>query len=233
MIYIKKENEPESLKEFIDKQISVNIHPAYGELDDDVKKNIRKTLDEAQGGLCCYCMNRITANNSRIEHFLPQDEFKDEELSYSNLFLACNHSTGKAEKFQHCDIKKGNQLIPKYISHPNCEDFFSYSASTGEILPNSHYKSIESCIKNYKDLNSEQKNVLATIETLNLNIKSLKDYRKGLITELIKIINGKTEIEIRKEITKYEERLNEKRKPFCGVALYFLKDYLKRKFKQA
>jgi len=150
MIYIKKENEPKLLKEFIDKQISVNIHPAYGELDDDVKKDIRKTLNEAQGGLCCYCMNRI--------------------------------------------------------------------------------KSIESCIKNYKDLNTVQKNVLATIETLNLNVKSLKDYRKSLITELIRIINGKTEKEIMKEIAKYQKRLKEKRKPFCGVALYFLKDYLKRKF---
>jgi uncharacterized protein (TIGR02646 family) len=176
-------------------------------------------------------MNRITANNSRIEHFLPQDEFKDEELSYSNLFLACSHSIGKTEKFQHCDIKKGNQLIPKYISHQNCEAFFSYSANTGEILPNSYYKSIESCIKNYKDLKPEQKNVLATIETLNLNVKSLKDYRKGLITELIKLITGQTEKEVRKELAKYEKKLNDKHKPFCGVALYFLKDYLNRKFK--
>ena len=110
MIYIDKPStdEPNSLKQFIEEQNKAGIHPAYNDLHQNVKNDLRIALVRAQGWLCCYCMNRITPDNSTIEHFLPQSQFKEEEVRYSNLFLACRYSRGKAKKEQHCDDKKAD-----------------------------------------------------------------------------------------------------------------------------
>jgi uncharacterized protein (TIGR02646 family) len=230
-MYIDKasQGEPASLQKFIRAQKEAGIHPSYVDFYQEIKKDLRQAIVKAQGWLCCYCMNRITAANSTIEHFLPQSKFKDEEVRYSNLFLACRYSRGKQKKEQHCDDKKGNELIPKYISDVDCGKYFAYSLS-GEILPHGSYKSIRSCVRHFSNLTSTQQAVLATINILNLNASSLVAQRKSFIQELIKQINSLAADSIEKMIIKYQEREAEKIKRFYGVALYFLKDYLRRKF---
>lgn len=231
MIYIEKlpTDEPDSLKLFIEEQNKAGIHPAYSDLDKIVKNDLRQALVKAQGWLCCYCMNRITPDNSTIEHFLPQSQFKEDEVRYSNLFLTCRYSRGKSKNAQHCDDKKGDELIPHYISFPNCENYFAYN-SRGEILPNSDYRTIESCIKNYKKLTATQQSVLATINILNLNVGSLVTQRKSFIIPLISQVQRLNQNEIEALIVRYKQKNDGKLKRFCGVAVYFLTDYLKRKF---
>lgn len=231
MIYIEKPsiNEPDSLKQFIKEQNQAGIHPAYRDLDKIVKNDLRQALVKAQGWLCCYCMNRITPDNSTIEHFLPQSQFKEEEVRYANLFLTCRYSRGKSKKEQHCDDKKGDELIPHYISLPSCENYFAYN-SRGEILPNCDYRSIERCIKNYQNLTPTQQAVLATINILNLNASSLVTQRKSFIRPLISQVQRLNQNEIEALIVKYKQCNDGKLKRFCGVAIYFLADYLKRKF---
>ena len=57
--------------------------------------NLRKFLLEEQGYICCYCMSRISCDNSKIEHFKPQSPHRDKQIEYSNLFISCNGGEGK------------------------------------------------------------------------------------------------------------------------------------------
>ena len=44
--------------------------------------NLRKSLLEEQGYICCYCMSRIDCKNSKIEHFKPQSLHRDKQIDY-------------------------------------------------------------------------------------------------------------------------------------------------------
>ncbi len=229
MKYISKAKEPDSLKAYKGLE-SEDWQPSYGDMDKD---DLRRSLLEEQGHLCCYCMNRIGAGVSRIEHFLPQHTFREEELNYSNLFLACSVSEGLPPSQQHCDIIKGDKLIPKYISHPRCSAYFRYNLD-GEILPFGSYTSIKSCVKNLDRLNAEQKTVLATIELLNLNTERLESQRKSVICELFKRLGGLGKDRIEQEIQEYENKDDDgKFKSFCEVVLHFLNERLRALNKQA
>lgn len=232
MIYIEKSQEPDSLKIFNEKQKINNIAARYNGLDNQIIGDLRQKLVNAQGGLCCYCMSRITAQNSDIEHFLPETGFEDEQTVYSNLFLACRYSKGKKTEYQHCDTSPGakaNKLIPKYISDPNCHRYFQYNES-GEILPYGDFKTYQRFLQNYIKLNAEQKMILATIEILNLNEDTLKKQRKKVADVIITEVQGLTEQQIKEEIQKYRAKNDNKLVPFCGVTLYFLTSYLRRRF---
>ncbi|RLC07465.1 MAG: TIGR02646 family protein [Deltaproteobacteria bacterium] len=223
MRYIRKSGEPDSLKAYKSLE-SEDWQPSYRELDKD---DLRRSLLEEQGHLCCYCMRRIRAGLSRIEHFLPQHMFKEEELNCSNLFLACSVSEGLPPSQQHCDIIKGDKLIPKYILHPCCSAYFRYNLD-GEILPFGSHTSIKSCARNFDRLNAEQKTVFATIELLNLNTERLKSQRKSIIYEIIKRLDRVEKERIEQEIQKYENKDNDgKFKRFCEVVLYFLNERLR------
>jgi uncharacterized protein (TIGR02646 family) len=230
MKYIEKGQEPPSLSAFIKKNILANIYPSYSNLDKKVIDDLSESLLKEQGYLCCYCMEEISLNSLRREHFLPQSRFKHEELNYSNLFAACNFSDGLPPDQQHCDIKKGNLLIPKYLSDPKCSDYFRYNRS-GEILPYGSFKRYTDYYQNFHQLNAEQKTILSTIEVLNLNAERLKTKRKDFIFALIQSINGLEKEQIEQKIEDYKSKDNQgKLKRFCGVAVYLIEDYLKRKF---
>ncbi|OQY50167.1 MAG: TIGR02646 family protein [Candidatus Parabeggiatoa sp. nov. 2] len=229
MKYIKKSKEPASLRAFIEKEQRANIHPSYSNLDKPVIEYLNKALLKEQGYLCCYCMEEISLNSLRREHFLPQSRFKEEELNYSNLFAACNFSDGLPPEQQHCDIKKAHLLIPKYISDPKCSEYFRYNRS-GEILPYGSLKRYKDYCDNYNKLNAEQKTILTTIEVLNLNAERLSRKRQDFIFALIQSINGLGKDQIEQKMEDYKTKDSHgKLKRFCGVAVYILEDYLKRK----
>ncbi|KHD08432.1 hypothetical protein PN36_14265 [Candidatus Thiomargarita nelsonii] len=78
---------------------------------------------------------------------------------------------------------------------------------------------------------AEQKAILSTIEILNLNAERLKTKRQNFILTLIQSINGFEKEKIEQKIEDYKRKDSlGKLKRFCGVAVYLLEDYLKRKF---
>jgi uncharacterized protein (TIGR02646 family) len=232
MIYIHKANLPEKMAAYYTSQINAKLILLYeGNWDRD---EFRRIVVKEQGFICCYCMKIITMNNSTIEHFLPESLYKEEVANYYNLFLSCNYSKGKPKKFHHCDTSDGakaEKIIPKYISHPKCETFFAYNA-IGEILPYCEFKSIDSCIKNYKELTDEQKMVLATIEVLKLNVDSLKENRKEVYDENLENIVKMTEIELLTAFKSfYLEKENFQIKEFGGIYFYLLRIQLQQRGK--
>ena len=105
---IVKNAEPESLTEHRCGQFA--DYDNYAEKDD-----LRASLVAEQGGLCCYCMQRIEADESRmkIEHWLCQEDNPAHQLDYWNLLGACQGGMGKPRKLQHCDTFKGKLRLSR------------------------------------------------------------------------------------------------------------------------
>ncbi len=231
MIYIHKANLPETMAKYYKRQIDNNLLPKYaGEWG---KKEYPQIATQEQSSLCCYCMQEITPEHCSIEHFLPNSFYIEEVANYYNLFAVCTYSKGKTEKFQHCDAgdAKAHKIIPKYISHPKCETFFAYN-NAGEILPYCNFKSIESCVKNYVNVNftNEQRIVLATIEVLKLNVDSLKEQRKSFYEIFTPKIAAMTnEILLIELQNYYDKKDNLQSEKFCGLYFYLLRMQLEQR----
>ena len=180
---------------------------------EDESYNLRKQLLKEQGYICCYCMSRIDCNNSKIEHFRPQSKYKNFQIDYQNLFIACNGGEGKKGKEQHCDSFKGEDKLKDINLLLNIESNIQYS-KLGEIF--SSNKKID------KELNG----------ILNLNNSILKKNRRETYKRLIQNINkrGWTTQIIKHDISKYKSMdLNGKYYEFCEMIVYFLTKKLKQK----
>ncbi|MBP5501969.1 MAG: TIGR02646 family protein [Bacteroidales bacterium] len=210
----------------------------------DVNKELRESLIKEQGYICCYCMKRIllqdnSSTKTKIEHFKPQSIYNgtngkaDLRLIYSNLFLAC-----KGEEFDDnnkqcncCDSKKLHQELHFIdLLDESIEKKIKYSSS-GAIFSNS---------ATIKDTDS---NVITCIDdeinkVLNLNNQSLKKWRKEVYNKILLIIQNAekrhkcnpTYLErLREEwYGKHEEEGKKMFKPFCMVAVYLIKKYIKK-----
>lgn len=240
MLYIKKTQPSQELVNFITAEKAkfqtegkLNKHPSYEVLQSDISyKLLRHQLFKEQRGLCCYCMRKIGVDNSNVEHFLPQSIFPENEVDYYNLYLACRHSYKKLKDNQHCDIVKGNELISKYIGflHNNkkCEDLIQYTED-GYILPKKqNYITRIKFYQNYSILTPQEKELLSTIEVLNLNCPSLVNERFKFIKTEAKFkpfVDSISDVlTLRKILSNYENQTI----AFAGVAIYFLKERLKQ-----
>jgi len=164
---VKKGKEPASLLTYR-KQPQASYED-YRERDD-----LRESLLEEQGYICCYCMQRINKENLKIEHWKPQSKYPELQLISHNLLAACDGNEGSSPKFQHCDTHKGDDEITlnPADSQKNCEQYIKYS-SDGRI-------DSDDPIINY-ELN----------EILNLNTQTLVSNRNKKIQAYEGKENGK------------------------------------------
>lgn len=79
------------------------------------KDELRAALEAEQGGICCYCMQRIrtTPEGMKIEHWHCQSLFPGERLRYGNLLGACRGNEGEPWEEQHCDTRKGDASLKR------------------------------------------------------------------------------------------------------------------------
>lgn len=56
------------------------------------KGEIRERLHELQGGCCAYCERSIGIQDEEchIEHLWRQNDFKEKDVDWNNMFLSCN-----------------------------------------------------------------------------------------------------------------------------------------------
>lgn len=223
MKQIIKNAEPNSLV-----QHRTQTHASFDNIPSETKEELRQSLLSEQGYICCYCMKRIpekVTNNGvvsyemKIEHFQSQTEFPNLLLSYTNLLGACKGNDGKPKKLQTCDTKKGNDvlMINLLANNPSCETLFKYN-SDGEI----------SSASNDSEINRQLN------EVLNLNMQSLKDARREIYLEVQERIRLKSKKDkasfvklLEQEKTRWLERTDNKYKPFCSVAVYYLTKKIK------
>lgn len=186
----------------------------YDDLDKQTKDDIRRSLIEEQGHICCYCMRRIHLGKGgmRIEHWRSQSRYESEQVNYKNLLASCN---GEMEKgLSHCDRNKANV----------------------DIAYNPAEMDIEAKLSYLKDgtMHSEDRALYGDIENvLNLNLPRFKMYRKAVARAVENELNKKPGERSRSEIeTKLSLWLNRdtegKLQPYSGVALFWIRKRLRR-----
>lgn len=148
---IQKGEPLESLVDFAKRNPSAN----WENLDYDVKQELRETLRQEQGHICCYCERQLMESKTHIEHLKPRDRFPQETFCYENLLLSCqdNRSCGIQKHGWHSD----NMVTPLDC---DCEDRFIFTGN-GQILP----------------AHKDDQNARETIDRLGLNSPKLKDSR--------------------------------------------------------
>lgn len=182
---------------------------------EDYKENaiLRKQLLEEQGYVCCYCMSRISERTSKIEHFLPQSEFREKQIDYSNLFVACKGGEGTTEHY--CDTKKANQILKSI-------DFSTDTAKKIKYLKNGRVSSFESSENKESSLTKEMN------EVLNLNCKILVKNRKQTYDDF-KNQKKWSKAYLQQVIASYQSSVNGKSSPFSEMMIYLLTKKLRGK----
>jgi len=179
------------------------------------KDELRKSLLEEQGYICCYCMSRITLDldKMKIEHWKPYTKYESLRLDYQNLLGACKGNEGARLKNLHCDTKKGETeiTINPIADDKNCENLIRYRLD-GEI-----YSTDESI---NHDLN----------ETLNLNLEVLKKNRKVALYVVLeqlkkKFPNTNWTANIRQKVINdlSDKDANGYYSEYCQIAIWYLK----------
>ncbi|GHT03610.1 hypothetical protein FACS189440_06560 [Bacteroidia bacterium] len=189
------------------------------------KSLLNEILREEQGGICCYCQQRIShfqgANieGSHNEHLLPQTSYVDIQTEYRNLFACCNYSQGMKKTQQHCGEAKHDDVIYDFIKWVDCNTQFKYN-SLGEITPQGSYNTIDEFNKNETHLTSKQKEALKAIKILNLNQNSLVDERRKDQTALFAILTKLTKQQVQAQIQVFNQKPYQR---FVDMLLYYMK----------
>ena len=190
------------------------------------KKKLNDLLIEEQGGICCYCQQKITElkitktiGDSHNEHLIPQSKREDLQTNHGNIFACCCFSSGFPEKLQHCGEAKKEKLIYEFIKWVDCNHHFKYNIK-GEIMPEGCYQSFKDFVDNEASLNFKQKKALEAITILNLNQISLKEEREKDITALIKILNKLSAEQVQAKIEEFKIKPY---KRFIDMLLYYMK----------
>lgn len=171
MRYIKKQSEPRELAEY---------RSSGGKWDDfsldKGKRAVKNQLLAEQNGLCAYCTREIifeeeeSKDNTKVEHWYPQDAPEDRDLDYNNLLCVCKGDLGK---YLHCDTNKANKIITINPTNKLHIGTISYEKVSGGI------KSSNPTFHQELD------------EILNLNIPPLKKARKTRLYEFRKYLHKK------------------------------------------
>ncbi len=165
---------------------------------------LKDSLLKEQGYLCAYCMARIDKDHMKVEHFKPRSRYPRLKFSYKNLLACC---LGKTQEESHCDTSKGNAEISLSPLSPSCVDTLSYESGTGKIKSSNPYYDRE------------------LDRILHLNTPIIKQNR-------LKVLQGAIQaLRIRKQLEKEWNPVDKegKRKPYCGIVIYFLEKKLKKK----
>ncbi len=187
MKYVIKQQEPLSLS---------NLKTTYPDITykklgadyPEIKSEVKRTLIQEQGYICCYCECRINTNDSHIEHFRPQSDPSVDPLDFSNLICSCLKDKVAGDPL-HCGHLKNNWFDSILLISPldaSCETKFRYK-SDGSISP----------------ADPDDQSAKETIDRLGLDIPKLRAMRKQAIAQFTDIENPFKPSELQEFVTKY------------------------------
>lgn len=217
MKHIIKNNEPPTLRAH---------RETPGSTYDGPQEDWQEQLLIEQGGLCAYCMGRISIDRTggrphmEIEHYYPRQTYPAKRLLWRNMLGVCNGKLGNAP---HCDKTdmvnriRGklhgdvNLAILNPLTFDDSEGRLTYSFS-GEIKSNSNNPDVE------EDLCR-----------LNLNDPKLKGFRKDAIDRARQLLEKKypdkkwNQNVFLQEIEIWESRNSDHLfQPYCQAAMWYL-----------
>lgn len=120
---------PKALLDFNETYPGAGPDDFDGEAFRPVKKIVKASLHNDQGGLCVYCETPLQSDTGQIDHIKPKrgsDGHPHLTFSYTNYAHGCIRSDG-------CGQRKGDRLLPIEPA-PGCNEQFSLS-SDGSLEP--------------------------------------------------------------------------------------------------
>jgi uncharacterized protein (TIGR02646 family) len=210
---IKKRREPPALVAW-KQQANDDWTPTYAELAEPPRDALVPALLDEQGCICCYCMRRISAADSHVEHFRPQGQYPELALTYSNLHASCQGEYDRSPPV-HCGHHKANLPLrgsddEAALIAPtdrNCENRFRYTGA-GEIHP----------------IEEADDGAARTIAILNLGDANLNRQRKRAFDAALQFIDITSFEDVEAEISMHKTRSADGRfTPFCIGIIYLLK----------
>ncbi|MBN8852780.1 MAG: TIGR02646 family protein [Sphingobacteriales bacterium 50-39] len=168
---------------------------------------LKASLLQEQGYLCCYCMSQINSERMKVEHFKPR-RYADLIMNYANLFAAC---TGNFCSDKHCDTRKEDEeiVINPTDARNNCEQIIGYFSNGKISYPPNYYRDVVEILNlNNSVLISNRR---AALLGAALAIKKA-NYNRAFITRMIQGYSEKDE--------------NSKFKPYCNAILWLLRKKL-------
>ena len=128
------------------------------------KPDVRKALEDMYEGLCCYCEGRVgVVEFGHIEHRKPKDKYPQETFDWDNLHLACTT----------CNTLKGDKYDANYPILDAVKD--------GPISSHLDYDIY------WREAVSKRGET--TMEHTQLNRENLREIRKEVLLETIKLIS--------------------------------------------
>jgi uncharacterized protein (TIGR02646 family) len=217
MRLIIKYKEPESLRLYR----TTTPNPTYDGF--AAKEDIRNFSLKEQGGICAYCMQRISEAwdkdlnkfKTEIEHYKSPPTYSDIPKQDQDLCPVCNGNQGNPQHLLHCDKSKDTIKNKKYLP-----------LTINPLLEYSIQK-----IKYRKDgtIYSDDKVIDRDLEiVLNLNEQTLKNNRKEAIDAAYEELDRrhgkppwKKQIveKVRKE---WDSAVNGNYEPYCQAVIYHL-----------
>jgi uncharacterized protein (TIGR02646 family) len=168
MRYIHKSAEPDTFNKWKQANTTATFDDLGNGSNHHLKQAVKASLLAEQKYLCCYCENRIAAQTSHIEHLLPQSNYPQKQLDYSNLLASCEADGKKT----HCGHKKDRQLLPiTPLDSTEPSQHFIFAAD-GNVYPRTE--------------NDNAANT--TISILGLNAKRLVTMRNTAISTIIPLL---------------------------------------------
>lgn len=210
MIYISKERPPKSFVEY--KQ---EAGARFDDMPTIVKTDLRQTLLAEQGYLCAYCMTRIADDgaHTKIEHLHSRNP--QNELDYQNLLAVCHGGEGCPKKHQTCDSRKGHKEL--HVSPLDADDMDTiYYDYQGHIL--SKDESIKQELDQILNLNDEEGYLIHNRQRTLLSFQ--KQVRKKMGDKPL------SSAQMEKLLRLYECGENGKKRPYCGIVIWYLRKRL-------
>ncbi len=129
---IRKSNEPILMKKWKQQMQTSPQNLSYDNMPGNVKKMIRENLLREQGYLCAYTMQKLTMEESHIEHVQPQGSAPELDLDYGNMAACFPQDGGDTSYGYGAPVKAGTyvELNKNFVSpHSHgCEQRFQYDS---------------------------------------------------------------------------------------------------------
>jgi uncharacterized protein (TIGR02646 family) len=172
------------------------------------KETLRIALVAEQRGLCCYCQSRIrpSPEHMKIEHWQCQQAHPTRQLDFSNLHGACLGGEGRPEREQHCDTRKGNDVLCFSVCDPTRPiEHKIHFRGDGKI--SSDDPAIENAING----------------VLNLNLARLVINRQAVLTAFQERLARGQRLDPARELPKWDGSQSGELEPFAQVVVYYLR----------
>ncbi|MFT5914125.1 MAG: hypothetical protein ACJAWV_000032 [Flammeovirgaceae bacterium] len=190
----------------------------------------KQFLLKEQNGLCAYCQRTLTSEQASIEHFIPKSFNVNLSTVYHNLLAVCKNSLGKdTANRAHCDVERGNKLLPPIVFYKNAEVTDSNNHAYFDVGSDGVIRVSPSLKKHSFDSSKNQiaQQIQAFIEILNLNHTDLVEKRrddvlKGIM-DAFRIIKANNKHDARPFLeNKRNMLLNDKKAPFRQFLLIYI-----------